>query len=49
MSLVVRNLTKRFTARGTPAVADVSFTAPAVGITTLLGPSGCSSSPTAAR
>ncbi len=40
MSLVVRNLTKRFTARGTPAVADVSFTAPAGGITTLLGPSG---------
>ena len=40
MSLVVKNLTKRFTARGTPAVADVSFTAPAGGITTLLGPSG---------
>jgi sulfate transport system ATP-binding protein len=40
MSLVVRNLTKRFTARGTPAVADVSFDAPDGGITTLLGPSG---------
>ena len=40
MSLVVRNVTKRFTARGTPAVADVSFTAPDGGITTLLGPSG---------
>jgi sulfate transport system ATP-binding protein len=40
MSLVVRNLTKRFTARGTPAVADVSFAAPTGGITTLLGPSG---------
>ena len=40
MSLVVKNLTKRFTARGTPAVADVSFAAPAGGITTLLGPSG---------
>jgi len=40
MSLVVRNLTKRFTARGTPAVADVSFVAPSGGITTLLGPSG---------
>jgi sulfate transport system ATP-binding protein len=40
MSLVVRNLTKRFTARGTPAVADVSFEAPNGGITTLLGPSG---------
>ena len=40
MSLVVKNLTKRFTARGTPAVADVSFAAPSGGITTLLGPSG---------
>jgi sulfate/thiosulfate transport system ATP-binding protein len=40
VSLVVKNLTKRFTARGTPAVADVSFTAPSGGITTLLGPSG---------
>jgi len=40
LSLVVKNLTKRFTTRGTPAVADVSFTAPAGGITTLLGPSG---------
>ena len=40
VSLVVKNLTKRFTARGTPAVADVSFAAPTGGITTLLGPSG---------
>jgi sulfate transport system ATP-binding protein len=40
MSLVVRNLTKRFTAKGTPAVSDVSFSAPSGGITTLLGPSG---------
>ncbi len=40
MSVVVQNVTKRFTARGTPAVADVSFTAPAGRITTLLGPSG---------
>jgi sulfate transport system ATP-binding protein len=40
MSLIVKNLTKRFTARGTPAVADVSFAAPVGGITTLLGPSG---------
>jgi sulfate transport system ATP-binding protein len=38
--LVVKNVTKRFTARGTPAVADVSFAAPTGGITTLLGPSG---------
>jgi sulfate transport system ATP-binding protein len=40
MSLTVRNLTKRFTATGTPAVAEVSFVAPTGGITTLLGPSG---------
>lgn len=40
MSLTIKNLTKRFTARGTPAVADVSFVAPTGGITTLLGPSG---------
>ena len=40
MSLIVKNLTKRFTARGTPAVADVSFAASPGGITTLLGPSG---------
>jgi sulfate/thiosulfate transport system ATP-binding protein len=40
LPLAVKNLTKRFTVRGTPAVADVSFTAPAGGITTLLGPSG---------
>jgi sulfate/thiosulfate transport system ATP-binding protein len=40
MSLTVRNLTKRFALGGTPAVADVSFTAPTGGITTLLGPSG---------
>ena len=35
-----QSLTKRFTATGTPAVADVSFVAPTGGITTLLGPSG---------
>jgi sulfate transport system ATP-binding protein len=40
MSLTIRNLTKRFTARGTPAVSDVTFVAPTGGITTLLGPSG---------
>jgi sulfate transport system ATP-binding protein len=40
MSLTVKNLTKRFTARGTPAVSDVTFVAPTGGITTLLGPSG---------
>ncbi len=40
MSLTVESLTKRFTAGGTPAVADVSFTAPSGGITALLGPSG---------
>ena len=40
MSLTVKNLSKRFIAEGAPAVADVSFVAPAGGITTLLGPSG---------
>jgi sulfate/thiosulfate transport system ATP-binding protein len=40
MSLSAINLTKRFTARGTPAVSDVTFTAPSGGITALLGPSG---------
>src|SRR5579862_6312846 len=40
MSLTVDSLTKRFAAGGTPAVADVSFTAPSGGITALLGPSG---------
>ena len=38
--VTVEGLTKRFTARGTPAVSEVSFEAPAGGITTLLGPSG---------
>jgi sulfate/thiosulfate transport system ATP-binding protein len=36
----VTGVTKRFTAGGTPAVGDVTFTAPAGKITTLLGPSG---------
>jgi sulfate transport system ATP-binding protein len=40
MSLTVESLTKSFTAGGTPAVAEVSFTAPSGGITALLGPSG---------
>ena len=40
MSLVVQNVTKRFPASHTPAVSEVSFTAPAGSITTLLGPSG---------
>jgi sulfate/thiosulfate transport system ATP-binding protein len=40
MSLSVKNVTKRFTAKGTPAVSEVSFSAPAGGITSLLGPSG---------
>jgi sulfate/thiosulfate transport system ATP-binding protein len=40
MGLAVKNLTKRFTLRGTPAVSDVTFVAPTGGITTLLGPSG---------
>lgn len=40
MSVVVANITKRFPAAETPAVAGVSFTAPEGAITTLLGPSG---------
>jgi len=40
MSVVVSNLTKRFPAANTPAVADVSFAAPPGSITALLGPSG---------
>jgi sulfate transport system ATP-binding protein len=40
MSLTAVGLTKRFTAGGTPAVSEVSFTAPSGGITALLGPSG---------
>jgi sulfate transport system ATP-binding protein len=44
MSVVIKQLTKRFTAGGSPAVADVSFEAPAGAITTLLGPSGAGKS-----
>ena len=44
MSVIVENLTRRFTATGTPAVADVSFHAPSGAITTLLGPSGAGKS-----
>ena len=40
MNLSVRNITKRFTLKGTPAIFDASFTAVTGGITTLLGPSG---------
>jgi sulfate transport system ATP-binding protein len=40
IALEVRGVSKRFTERGTPAVAEVSFVAPAGGITALLGPSG---------
>ena len=40
MSLTVESLTKCYTEGGTPAVSGVSFTAPAGGITALLGPSG---------
>jgi sulfate transport system ATP-binding protein len=38
--VVVRNLTKRFTLKGSPAVFGAGFTASTGGITTLLGPSG---------
>jgi sulfate transport system ATP-binding protein len=44
MSVRVDGLTKRFTAGGTPAVAEVAFEAPAGAITTLLGPSGAGKS-----
>ncbi|WP_375768128.1 ABC transporter ATP-binding protein [Archangium gephyra] len=44
MSVIVEQLTKRFTAGGTPAVSDVSFHAPSAAITTLLGPSGAGKS-----
>jgi sulfate transport system ATP-binding protein len=40
MDVSVKSLTKRFTAKGTPAVFDASFTATSGGVTTLLGPSG---------
>ncbi|HZU82803.1 MAG TPA: ABC transporter ATP-binding protein [Polyangiaceae bacterium] len=40
MNVSVKNVTKRFTAKGTPAVFDASFTATSGAITTLLGPSG---------
>ncbi len=40
MNVSVKDITKRFTAKGTPAVFDASFTAISGGITTLLGPSG---------
>src|SRR5689334_3250865 len=44
MSVVIEQLTKRFTTGGTPAVSAVSFQAPAGAITTLLGPSGAGKS-----
>jgi sulfate transport system ATP-binding protein len=44
MSVRVDKLTKRFTEKGTPAVADVSFTAPTGAITSLIGPSGAGKS-----
>jgi sulfate/thiosulfate transport system ATP-binding protein len=40
MSVVIENVTKRFTLKGTPAVHDATFEAVDGGITTLLGPSG---------
>jgi sulfate transport system ATP-binding protein len=44
MSVAVEQLTKQFTAGGSPAVSEVSFQAPAGAITTLLGPSGAGKS-----
>ena len=40
MNVSVENVTKRFSAKGTPAVVDASFMATSGGVTTLLGPSG---------
>ena len=44
MSVEVRNLARRFTDDGPPAVSDVSFTAPTGAITAVLGPSGAGKS-----
>ena len=44
MSVEVRNLARRFTDDGPPAVADVSFMAPTGSITAVLGPSGAGKS-----
>ncbi len=44
MSVIVENLSKRFTEGGAPAVSGVSFQAPTGAITTLLGPSGAGKS-----
>ncbi|MBZ4401914.1 sulfate/molybdate ABC transporter ATP-binding protein [Myxococcus faecalis] len=44
MSIVVEQLTRRFSAGGSPAVSSVSFQAPAGAITSLLGPSGAGKS-----
>jgi sulfate transport system ATP-binding protein len=40
MKVAVEALTKRYTLKGSPAVFEASFEAPAGGITSLLGPSG---------
>jgi sulfate transport system ATP-binding protein len=40
VKVVVDQVTKRFTLKGTPAVFEASFEAPSGGVTTLLGPSG---------
>ncbi|NTX16826.1 sulfate/molybdate ABC transporter ATP-binding protein [Myxococcus sp. CA056] len=44
MSIIVKQLTRRFSPGGSPAVSDVSFQAPAGAITSLLGPSGAGKS-----
>ncbi|QSQ24810.1 sulfate/molybdate ABC transporter ATP-binding protein [Pyxidicoccus parkwayensis] len=44
MSIIVEQVTRRFTEKGTPAVSDVSFQAPKGAITSLLGPSGAGKS-----
>ncbi len=44
MSVLIDNLTKRFTVKAAPAVSDVSFEAPSGAITSLIGPSGAGKS-----
>lgn len=44
MSVRVQGLTKRFSARGSPALENLSFEAPSGAITSLIGPSGAGKS-----
>jgi sulfate/thiosulfate transport system ATP-binding protein len=44
VSVTVEKLTKRFSAGGSPAIADIAFEAPSGAITSLIGPSGAGKS-----